>query len=335
VEGLWIDPHPAWGLDGRGLARPEGVAFSRDGRLVALAQSEGNRVSIHVRAAEGGGVETQPACVLEGPHSGIDYPHDVDFSPDGRLLAVANRKGPSLTFYARRRGGAARFGSVPVWSLRGAACGLDYVDGVKFVPPHGRHVAAANLTHSSITFYRRGRWRRSRFHPAPSSVLAGPASGLWEPDGLAFSADGTLLAAANHGAGTVTVYGRRGTECAYGPEPEAVLGGTTAPLRFPHSVAFSLDGTHLAVSDAGGRSVTVFRRRFPVAGPPAWAATAAFALEACDPAAFEATNRENHREGGPKGIAFAAGCFAFCNAYLGLRVHAVHTRAPRPEPATV
>jgi DNA-binding beta-propeller fold protein YncE len=322
VEGLWIDPAPAWALDGKALGRPEGVAFSRRGDLMALAESDANRVSVHVRPKGAAVPDARPACVLEGPASGIDYPHDVDFSPSGRLLAVANRQGKSLTIYARQRGAPGRYGPLPAWTIRGARTGLDYCDGVKFVPPHGAYLAAANLTHGTITFYRRKWWRRSRYEPRPCFVLGGPETRLGQPDGLAFSPDGALLAAANHGTGTVTVYGRRRGACVYGPEPLAVLGGTPSRLCFPHSVAFSRAGTHLAVSSAGGRHVLLYRGTARD-GAWSWSEAPVLELEAFDPAAFDATNRENHQEGGPKGVAFGNDCFAVCNAHFGLRVHRV------------
>lgn len=328
MGGFWIDPRPLWALDGRALGRPEGVAFSRRGDLLALAESDSSRVSLHVCAPRTGVPEARPACVIEGPGSGVEYPHDVDFSPDGRLLVVANRQGPSLTVYARRRGAPGVYGPAPVWTVGGRESDLEYCDGAKFVPPHGRWLAAANLTQSTITFYRRARFRRSRYGPRPCFALRGPETRLVQPDGLAFSDDGALLAAANHGAGTATLY-VRGRDGTYGPEPLAVLGGTPSLLRFPHSVAFSRDGAHLAVSSAGGRHVFVYGRGS--AGPEAWPDVPVLRLEASDPTDYTATNRENQQEGGPKGIAFAGDVFAVCNAYFGLRVHRLGTAARTSE----
>jgi hypothetical protein len=140
---------------------------------------------------------------------------------------------------------------------------------------------------------------------------------LGHPDGLAFSPDGSLLAVANHGADEVTVYARGEGRALYGPEPVAVLGGEPSRHRFPHSVAFSRCGRFLAVSNAGGRTVSVYAREDGSA-PGAW--SLALDFDQSEPLAFEAANAANRMEGGPKGLAFADDLLAVCNPVQGLRV---------------
>jgi len=324
VESIWIDPHPAWGLPKEVLGCAEGVAFSRCGSLLALAHAADQRVSVYERQGEADGYSARPVSVIEGPDSGIDYPHDVDFSADGRLLVVANRKGKSLTCYARQPGGAVRFGSRPFWTIRGRRSRLRHPDGVKFVPPRGEYVAAANLTPSTVTFYR-SRWlRRSRYASRACFVLEGPETRLVEPDGLSFSDDGGLLAVANHGSGTVTVYARGPRAPRYGPTPIAEIGGNPSRLQCPHSVAFSRDGTHLAISNAGGRTVSVYRcGRGPDPRSSPWSESPVLEIEAYDPAVFGAINELNRREGGSKGVAFGTDCLGVCSPCIGLRLHRV------------
>ncbi len=323
---LWIDPTPTWSIPGVAHARPEGVAFSGCGSFVAVAEAVGNRVSVHTRGGEGR--PARETCRIEGPASGIDYPHDVDFSPDGRLLAVANRRGATLTFYASRPGEAGRYGPEPAWTIKGRRARLAYSDGVKFVPPHGDWVAAANLAKSSISFYRRGWLRRSRFGPRPCFRLRGPQTRLNQPDGLSFSSNGSLLAVANHGAHTVTIYARGARSIEFGRVPVAELGTGATRFRFPHSVAFSPDATHLAVSNAGARHVSIFRRATDDGGAStSWSEVPVLELEACDQARFDATNLTNHAEGGSKGIAFGNDCFGVCNEHFGLRVHRTEVRS--------
>ncbi len=324
----WIDPHPAWGIPRETLGRAEGVAFSRCGRLFALAHAADERVSVYEREDEANGWSARLISVIEGPKSGLDYPHDVDFSPDGRLLVVANRKGKSLTCYAREPGVATRFGSRPLWTLRGRLSRLRHPDGVKFVPPGGAYLAAVNLTRNTVTFYRRSRLWRSRYASRACFVLEGPETRLVQPDGLAFSDDGELLAVTNHGAGTVTVYARGRRAPCYGPAPIAELGGRPGRLRSPHSVSFSRAGRHLAISNAGGRTVSVYRRG-EGAGSGSWSEQPVLELDACDPAAFEAANRFNRLEGGSKGVAFGTDCLGVCSPLIGLRVHRVS-----PEPVS-
>jgi len=333
VDGVWIDPHPAWGLPSEVLGCAEGVAFSRCGRLFALAHAVDQRVSVYECGGEADGYSASPVSVIEGPDSGVDYPHDVDFSPDGRLLIVANRRGRSVTCYARQPGGPARFGNRPLWTIRGHLSRLRHPDGAKFVPPGGDYIAVANLTRNSVTFYRRSWLRRSRYASRACFVLEGPETRLAQPDGLAFSDDGDLLAVTNHSADNVTVYARGRHAPRYGPAPIAEIGGNPSRLRCPHSVAFSRGGTHLAISNAGGRTVSVYSLgRGPDPGSSPWSGSPVLEIEACDPAGFDATNRRDRREGGAKGVAFGTDCLGVCSPSIGLRVYRVSAEPEREAP---
>lgn len=334
---LWIEPKPSWTIPGEAISRPEGVAFSPCGGFVAVAESGSNRVRVYAHGSTD--APAREVCRIEGPASGIDYPHDVDFSPDGRLLAVANRTGATLTFYARRPGSPGSYGPEPSSTVEGRHARLAYSDGVKFVPPKGAYVAAVSLATSSINLYRRGWLSRSRFGSRPCFRLRGPETRLDQPDGLAFSADGSLLAVANHGSHTVTIYARRARSIAYGPKPVAVLGAGTVRFHYPHSVAFSPDATHLAISNAGARHVSIYRRAKAGGGGP-WSEGPVLELEACDAALFDSANRTNLAEGGSKGVAFGGDCFGVCNEHFGLRVHRFGTRksgsvAPPSVPSTI
>jgi sugar lactone lactonase YvrE len=318
----WVDPRPAWGFPAATLGLAEGVAFSPDGRVLAIAHAADQRVTLYARDGDDDPWSDRPRWVIQGEGSGVDYPHDVDFSPDGTRLVVANRQGRSVTCYARLPGDALRFSDRPIWTLRGRRSRLGYCDGVKFVPPAGDFLAAVDLKHDRVTLYARSAWFAGRFRRRPAHVLEGEETRLAKPDGLAFSPAGALLAVTNHGGGTVTVYARGARAPVYGPRPVAVIGA--GRLRYPHSVAFSPDGDHLAVSDAGARTVCVWRRE-PGDDPAAsrWPEAPAYEVEACDPATFEAKNRVEPKEGGPKGIAFGADSLAICSAGVGLRVHRV------------
>lgn len=327
METLWIAPEPSTTIAGTPRGRPEGVAFSHDGALVAVAESEAGRVAIYRRRGGAGVYETTPSAVLEGAASGLAYPHDVDFSADDRVLVVANREPPSLRFFVRRPGSGSAFDPRPSLTIAGPRSKLRFTDAVAFVPPHGRFVAAASGSKSSVAFHRRRWWStraRPRFAVAPTARLRGPAARITFPDGLAFSSDGTLLAVTNHGAHSVTLYARGRRECDFGPAPVAEISGESAQLRFPHSVAFAPGDRTLAVSNGGGRHVAVFRRDGPDLG--AWSSKPAFVLEACEPRRYEVTVRVNPQEGGSKGIAFGPGCFAFGCADLGLRIHRMGAR---------
>jgi sugar lactone lactonase YvrE len=320
VDRPSVEPRPAWTVGAEELGRAEGLAFSPDAGLLAVAEAEADRVSIWRTPEAGGPSAPRRVQVIEGAARGVVYPHGVDFSPDGRLLVVACREAATLTFYARGRGPDATFGPQAASTVRGRRSRLAYTDDVAFVPPSGRFAAALSLSGNAILFYRRRWWSRRCFARRPSFSLSGAASRLAGPDGLAFSPDGRLLAVANHGGGHVAVYARRARGPGYGPEPLALLDLEGRPLACPHSVAFSRDGRLLAASQAGGTSVVFWEQ--VAAGrtaAPRW--HPAGELEACDEGLVGGGPRRNPQEGGPKGLTFGPGLLAVCSPTLGVRAH--------------
>jgi WD40 repeat protein len=300
VDRAAIESRTCWAIGVGELGRAEGLAFSPDAGLLAVAEADADRVSLWRTPEAGGPSAPRRVQVIEGAARGVVYPHGVDFSPDGRLLVVACREAATLTIYARGGGTGATFGPEVACRVRGRRSRLAYTDDVAFVPPDGRFAAALSLSGNAILFYRRRWWSRRRFARRPSFALAGAPSRLAGPDGLAFSPDGRLLAAANHGGGHVTLYARRARDPGYGPEPLAVLDAGGRPLSCPHSVAFSRDGRLLAASRAGGTSV-VFWEQEPAGrtSAPRW--RAAGELPACDERLLAGGPRPNPQEGGAQG----------------------------------
>jgi DNA-binding beta-propeller fold protein YncE len=229
--------------------RFEGIAFSPDGSLLAVATSESNAVFLYRHAS--GRLAEEPFAAIAGPRSGLRYPHDVAFSTAGDLMAVALRK-EGITVYEKRGEG---FAPQPAFVIRGRRTRLNFSDGVQFVPPDGDSLAACNLASNSISFYRMLSRSPLVFELEPSFELKDDS--LYEPDGLGFSSCGRWLAVANHGQGTVAIFERApGGDLRYGPQPVALLRHRT--LRYPHSVAFTPGTNHLFVTNAGANFFSVF-----------------------------------------------------------------------------
>ena len=186
------------------LERFEGVSFSSTGDVLAVATSENNTVLLFRRKPDGR-FEEQPYCTIGGANSRLAYPHDVSFSTCGKLLAVAQRRG-AIAIYQKSREGEG-YGPEPVFEISGRKSKLALSDGVAFVPPHDRYLAACNLQLGTIAFYRRISSNPLRFKTRPEFELRHPS--LQDPDGLAFSSDGKWLATANHGNHSVCVFQRQ------------------------------------------------------------------------------------------------------------------------------
>jgi DNA-binding beta-propeller fold protein YncE len=275
--------------------RFEGIAFSPDGEALAVATSESNTVCLYRHA--NGRVAEEPFATL----SGLRYPHDVAFSADGQLMAVALRH-RAITVYEKQ---GERFGTQPAFVIRGITTRLNFSDGVAFV---GDHLAACNLESDSVSFYRMRSRSPLAFELTPSFELKDDS--MYQPDGLCFSACGRWLAVANHGKHSVSIF-ERGSGLYYGPKPAAVLRHRT--FRYPHSVAFAPETNHLFVTNAGANYFSVFShdgRR--------WSRSPSLRRVVGPERDFREVNARCKLEGGPKGIAIHENNVAICSPEQGI-----------------
>ena len=166
--------------------RAEGIAISSSGNMMAIATADADTVLLY-RRQSGGRFDAEPCGALRGPTSRLAYPHDVSFAraANGELLAVAQRRGSIAIF--RNDGITGCFAPEPAFEICGAGSGLNFTDGVAFVPPLNDHLAACNLSSATISFYRERSDSPLVFDQYPCFEVW---QGLAEPDGLAFSPSG-------------------------------------------------------------------------------------------------------------------------------------------------
>ena len=309
------------------LQRFEGIAFSPLGNIIAVATADTNTVYLFRRSANGR-FEDTPYCSISGASSGLNYPHDVSFSQtgDSELLAVAQRRG-AIAIYERNHAND-DYGPDPVFEIVGPKSKLSFSDGVAFVPPNNDYLAVCNLETRSISFYRRDSLAPVSFGLTPVFELK--HASLSDPDGLAFSQCGSWLAVANHGNHSVSIFQRRdrflfGSKLRYGPAPVTVI--KEPGLRHPHSVAFTPETNHLAVSSAGANYFSVYEpkmQRFRMR----WSQSPVIRKTVGPDEIFKEINARNKMEGGPKGLAIHKNSLAFCSPEHGVKIYSFRERQP-------
>jgi DNA-binding beta-propeller fold protein YncE len=96
---------------------------------------------------------------------------------------------------------------------------------------------------------------------APTTIIRDASSGLDRPEGVTFSPSGKYIAVANSLVDTVTFYKRIGDHgSAYETTPAFSIKGQRSKLNYPHDIAFSPDGRHLAVANRIGNSITIYKK---------------------------------------------------------------------------
>ena len=196
------------------------VAFSPDGKLLAVAQANGY---VRLWNPVTGQPVGAPLLASTSPQS---YVAGVAFSPDGKLLASAGDDG-TVRLWNPVTG-------QPVGALLIASTGpANYVSGVAF-SPDGKLLASADGD-GTVRL-----WNPSTRQPVGSPLPADPGVDVVA---VAFSPDGKLLASAGDD-GTVRLWNPSTGQPVGAPFP-AVTSGVSG-------VAFSPDGKLLATADTDG-----------------------------------------------------------------------------------
>jgi WD40 repeat protein len=198
---------------------PRGLAFAPDGRTFAQTQVDGSVQFVDARTLRAAGSLRALGGIALG----------VDFSPDGRVLAVSGTDGEVALFdrASQRRiadlRGLTGTSQAVLFSPDGELVAAGQVAAGPDVPPPANGLQIWNVK------------RRAR-----TSFRSGPFS---SGGSIAFSPDGSLIAAAAIEQGTFVFDVRTGKRVAH--------------LRtgdFARAVAFSPDGSLLATGDYGGRA---------------------------------------------------------------------------------
>jgi DNA-binding beta-propeller fold protein YncE len=302
------------------LQRFEGIAFSPSGNIIGVATSDTNTVFLFRRKTNGL-YEDTPYWTINGPKSGLNYPHDLSFSVSGdtELLAVAQRAG-SISVYEKNKTND-NYSTEPIFEICGPETRLNYSDGVAFVPPNNDYLAACNLRNSRITFYRKISGSSIGFKLEPIFELKHRS--IFRPDGLAFSESGEWLAVANHGNHTVSIYQRRNMtflrrELKYRRRPVAIIKDPT--LRYPHSVAFTPKTNHLVVTNAGANYFSVYQPESHYS-KTRWSQSPVVQKALGPEVIFKEVNARNKMEGGPKGVAIHRNSLAVCSPEHGVKIY--------------
>lgn len=284
------------------LNRAEGVAFSPSGEYIATANLFSNMVTFYKRTYDHGSIyETSPSFSINGPDSHLEHPHDISFSPDGRHLAVANRKGNSITIYAKNMGNDS-YKNAPIAILRGNASKLSAPSSVRYCPVNNI-MAVANTGDHSITFYR---YKGDFYDQTPYQTIR-DTSALSSLNSLDFSRDGELLAIAVSDSHSVLIYQRSShARNLYQTQPIQTIQGPDTNLCYPHSVSFHPTNNYLVVSNAQGRkNINVFKKTSD--DFPFYSFKSVLTLEITQ--MYEESTlhllEQLHKKGGCKGVSFS------------------------------
>jgi DNA-binding beta-propeller fold protein YncE len=268
---LVISEKPSTIISGEGtqLERPEGISFSPSGDCLAVANSSGDSVTIYSRIGNEG-IEYDPiaACVIHNSKV-LEYPHDVDFSPCGQYLVVANRNKHCISFFRRSSINSCQFESSPYFNLRGKRTKLQLPAGVAYSPVGNFLVVANRQGNGKITFYspnmKKGKsnsFKKTPFYETTARDMQ--SLNIGASHDVAISSDGNTVAVVHKKY--VGEYSRNSALVIYENQAEFSKLPHFVPTYVKnfgvsclHSISFHPSGKYLAVSDER-EDVMIFQR---------------------------------------------------------------------------
>lgn len=182
------------------------------------------------------GEEDTPVRMLQGLETKLADPHGIAYDPRDDVLFVANFGAThDVSAEERQQRGGRRGRERPNWPL-----GRDLA-----VPGSG------TISGATITVHR----RLASGNEAPLRVIAGSATQMNWPTGIAFDPTRRELYVANDMGPSVLVFG---ADAEGNTAPKRVLKGPKTGLANPTAVALDLKNQELWVANFGGHSATVY-----------------------------------------------------------------------------
>ncbi|MGB4924565.1 MAG: glycosyltransferase, partial [Candidatus Nitrotoga sp.] len=274
-----------------GLGRTEDVKFSPDGRRLAIAGFNCNKILILELDCDFTDIHKNVVIsdFVEISSLSLKNPHGLAFLDD-KTLIVANRKGGASVLRLPPRGAVKKIVELPDLGVIPSNLWL-------YSPGSVSTICLKNGLYDVLICNNYAHYVSRHILDVTESLTVKHneillAKDLDIPDGVSFSNDGRWIAVSNHGKHCVFLY-ENTPELTQDSEPSGILHG----VSFPHGVRFAKD-RFVLVADAGAPFVHIYEksgncwegRYEPVSS-----------FRVMSDEIFK-RGRKNAQEGGPKGI---------------------------------
>ena len=280
------------------LGRTEDVCFSPNDRRLAVAALGRNRIAVFDVDLGPFSRDAQIALTggLELSSPALEQPHGVDFIDDDTVIVTSRGGGVAVFKVPPGETGVPPHEVRPVasWPATGTPFDVPGSVSVDRIDRDSYEILVCNNGGNSVTHHR----LEGNARPRISSSRVVLRKYLDIPDGVAVSRDRQWIAISNHNTQNVLLYDNSRALDA-DTEPDGIL----RCVYYPHGLAFSGDGRHLFVADAGAPYLHVFAQ-----GPDRWHGVhhPVATFRVMEEAVF-LRGRRSPAQGGPKGLDIDAG----------------------------
>jgi DNA-binding beta-propeller fold protein YncE len=235
------------------LSRPEGIVFSPCGKYIVAPNTGSHSITFHeVEKLDSQMHNIEPCFEIKGKKTLLNYPHDIAFTPDGKYLAVSNRRSNLITIYEKNLETQFYY-EKPKFIIGNKGCRLAGPDSIRF-SPNGNILAVANSDLNQILLFN---CQDDEFSKTPYQIIQNVNGSINLPDGINFSQDGNLIAITNHMSHSVSLFEKVDETGYYSILPVQQIYG----LVYPHSLCFFCEDQYLAVTcSQGTKNLIIYKK---------------------------------------------------------------------------
>lgn len=178
--------------------KPHGIAFSPNGQFLAIAYGAGSQYdrALAIFRFDPKTLELVLCSCLSGKNELKGVPKGITFTPDGKALLVTfSDRNSFVVFDVNAQTG--KIAAVPRQSIHGFCTNITRPEDIK-ISPDGKICVVTNSEAHTLTFYPFDSHNNRVLDSKPVYTMAKKFH-LVFPHGVAFSADGTLLAVTQFG----------------------------------------------------------------------------------------------------------------------------------------
>lgn len=228
------------------LKNPETAVFSPDGQTLIAVNWKDRSLNVYSRKSDGL-FRTKPSQTVFLPQElNQANPHGMAFSPSGRYLAITSGSSSDLekglVIFEKIKQQLAPVDILTQDQLLGIPKGICF-------SPDGTCILVTFCEPCYIGVFD---FNRGKIDPMPKQIIEGASTGLSRPEDIKIYPDASCCAVSNSDKSTITFYHfDKNTNTITDICPFWSLANPMARLAFPHGLAFSSDGSYLAIAQFG------------------------------------------------------------------------------------
>lgn len=260
-RGSIYENTPAFSIKGAEsqLDYPHDLAFSPDGRHLAVANRQGNSITIYAQDPIQDIYYNEPIAVIQGQSSLLSGPSSVKYCPENSILAVANTANRTISFYHYN---GDYYDPAPYQIIQDTPDVLSIINSLDF-SMDGELLAVTSADTHSLLIYQRNSNSENSYGPQPIQIIKGLQTNVCYPHSVSFHPTKNYVAVTNaQGRKNINIFQKISHDCPhYGLNPVLTLEITKMYDEFTiqfieqllhkggcKGVSFSPDGASLAIT---------------------------------------------------------------------------------------